>query len=287
MFNILDHLDKLTVLKELSSELVCECPVCNGQRLTISRSSSAYSCWTTECPAADIREAIAPLGYNRQQTQRQEKRLKPAIVTGKVELARLSNPVKANTASETWYEYDQACRVHRYYEGDQKYTIPYCHGQRGKGKRMWSPYRIQEVQGVRRGAWVLIVEGEKCVEYARELGAVALTWQGSSWSLADFAMTIMMLRSQGVAGICYYPDLDIPGFRKAYKLWRACAIPTLHKFPIVVLDPLQVWDKCHEGGDIADWCKSGLASVPHLEAVANKQVAEGVSLVEEQRFLPF
>lgn len=59
-FEILDHLNELKIEKELATEYRCECPVCGGNNLTISKDTGAYQCWSG-CAIADIREAVAPL----------------------------------------------------------------------------------------------------------------------------------------------------------------------------------------------------------------------------------
>lgn len=205
------------------------------------------------------------------------KKLQPARINEEIELARWPTDAPiADLNNETWYDYGNSCRVHRYYEDDEKFTIPYCNGSRGKGDRMWLPYRSNEI-AFARDRWLLVVEGEKCVEYARSLGLVAITWQGSSWTPPNFMMTIIMLRSAGVRGIVYWPDYDIPGFKKAEKLWYVCAQPLLpkHKFKLVVLDPRRVWTDVQEGQDIADWVQADAANVQHLQTVANEMKKVG------------
>jgi putative DNA primase/helicase len=255
VWSILNHLDQLNVLNpNLSSEYVCECPVCNGKRLTISKATGAYSCWTTECPSEDIRAALGDESHALARKNFAPKKYKPAVIDEEIELATFTQPVQADLASETWYDYSQSCRVHRYYEDNQKFTIPYCNGIRGKGKQLWLPYRANEIP-LARGKWILGVEGEKCVEYARSLGLVAITWQGSSWTPINFMATILQLKSAGVRGMIYWADLDIPGFRKAEKLWQVCSLPLLpkDKFKLVIVDPRRIWENIKEGQDIADW----------------------------------
>lgn len=275
MFNIRDHLNKLNILTtSISSEWVCECPVCGGQRLTISKSTGAYSCWTTECPPEQIRAAIGVGGGNRDNFQAEQINYRAARVDEPIKLARFKSPVQADTSRETWYRYSSTQQVHRYYDNETKYTIPYCDNKKGKGDRFWFPYRIDEAQEFGASAWVLAVEGEKCVEYGRELGIPTITWQGSSWTAPDLTAALICLRASGVKGILYYPDYDLTGMRKAAKLWQVCSKNALQKrkFPIVILDPLQVWSDCPPGGDIADWCEVGLGSADKLEQLANERV---------------
>jgi putative DNA primase/helicase len=57
-FDIREHLDKLTPGKEKNKFV---CPVCGGHNLGIDPKTGKYRCFTSECPSADIREAIRPL----------------------------------------------------------------------------------------------------------------------------------------------------------------------------------------------------------------------------------
>jgi len=57
-FDIRDHLDKLEPGK---GKNFYTCPVCEGRRLGIKPKTGAFKCWSGDCAAADIREAIRPL----------------------------------------------------------------------------------------------------------------------------------------------------------------------------------------------------------------------------------
>jgi hypothetical protein len=57
-FDIRDHLDKLEPGK---GKNFYTCPVCEGRRLGIDPKTGAFKCWSGDCTATDIREAIRPL----------------------------------------------------------------------------------------------------------------------------------------------------------------------------------------------------------------------------------
>jgi len=59
-FDLRNFTSRLNLLKEESTQLVCECPICGGHRLTISKKSGAYQCWSGGCAVAEIRACIAP-----------------------------------------------------------------------------------------------------------------------------------------------------------------------------------------------------------------------------------
>lgn len=109
-FDIRSHIDKLNILKEESTQWVCECPVCGKHRLTIKKETGEYSCWSGGCPCPDIREAIAPWeeykskhsgtgNFSKPKGKRTQNPLSPlsklplAPSTGEYHLARIPTPV--------------------------------------------------------------------------------------------------------------------------------------------------------------------------------------------------
>lgn len=107
-FEILNYSSLLNILQEESTQLVCECPVCGGHRLTIRTSPprvGAYQCWSGGCKEKDIREAIAPwseVQSNQTQSARKELRKsnkqktpEPALISSDpVSLGTLPHPVE-------------------------------------------------------------------------------------------------------------------------------------------------------------------------------------------------
>lgn len=98
-FDLRNFTARLNLLKEESTQLVCECPVCGGHRLTISKKSGAYQCWSGGCAAADIRSAVAPrterhaLQHRYPTTQKiTRKLLPPAPQSADLVLAKLPTP---------------------------------------------------------------------------------------------------------------------------------------------------------------------------------------------------
>lgn len=59
-FDLRNFIACLDILKEESTQWVCQCPVCGGHRLTISKKSGAYQCWSGGCATTEIRGAVAP-----------------------------------------------------------------------------------------------------------------------------------------------------------------------------------------------------------------------------------
>lgn len=182
-----------------------------------------------------------------------------------IELARLPEqpkPPQSVTKGNqviTVYPYASGQEVRRLeqFEGSQrlgKKVLPY-HQQdtemvSGKGDLPWNAYRINEVIRHGKGKWVLGVEGEKCVEVARQNQIIAITWQGGSWTLDDILADLLTLKRSGVKGLIYSPDYDEPGTNKAEKIIKAAQ---QIDFPVAVVDPVELWSEMPEKGDIVDW----------------------------------
>ncbi|NJO94471.1 MAG: DNA primase, partial [Hydrococcus sp. RM1_1_31] len=184
-------------------------------------------------------------------------------------------------ATETRYYYSNNQWISRFEwqdpdrsKGHDK-TIRQCHRKPNgkvkwsKGDRSWLPPRIEEAFAKRAGGnlaqgtgkWILGVEGESCVEAARSLGLVAITWQGSAWSEEELTAGLTELKQSGVAGLVYLPDNDEPGRKKAELV--VSAAQSL-QFPLLIIEPLALWQEMPHKGDLVDWIawgkKQGLLS---------------------------
>jgi hypothetical protein len=217
----------------------------------------------------------------------------PSLPLENIELAKFPKPptdhpkAKANQvplwlqqkgipahATETKYFYSQTQWVSRFDWKDPKHpkghdkTIRQCHRKPNgkvkwsKGDLEWLPYRIDEAFAQRAGGsfsygkdrWVLGLEGETCVEAARSLGLVAITWQGSSWSTEELTAGLIKLKESGVKGLVYLPDNDEPGRKKAELVVSAAH---LLQFPVLVIEPSAIWKEMPDKGDLVDWMTWG------------------------------
>jgi hypothetical protein len=139
-------------------------------------------------------------------------------------------------------------------------TIRQCHRKPNgkvkwsKGEQEWLPYRIEEAIAFSKSKWILGLEGETCVEAARSLGLVAITWQGSSWSTEELKAGLTKLKGAGIKGLVYLPDNDEPGRKKAELVVSAAEAID---FPVLVVDPLTLWKEMPDKGDLDDWIAWG------------------------------
>ncbi len=178
-------------------------------------------------------------------------------------------------------------------KGYSKITLPWHINEQGeavnkKGAHPWQPYRLDEVMQYASGKWLLAVEGESCVEVARELERVSFTLQGGSWTEADCKSAMRSCQNANVAGILYWPDNDEPGHKKAQKMSQAAAQAGV---PFIQLDPLAIWEDMPDAGDIVDWVKWGMEQgwnkddfIQRLEASLHHSVNQAnAARIEEQK----
>ncbi len=285
-FDIRNFTDRLTPAKGSNRYI---CPVCGGNNLTIDPNSTKYQCWSG-CECSEIREALAPWDeisrktYRPRNCERQRKKSRlpaPAPIPDKIELARLPelttarpSPEKPHwipkevpkTALETRYWYSSTQWVSRFQWSDdflpkgydktfrQGHIKPDGSFKWNKGKNSWLPYRFDEVKAQASGKWVMLLEGEECVEFSRELQLVAITLQGSSWSSKSIENALSHLKNAEVAGVIFPRDNDDVGVEKAKKVSAAAA---LLQFPCLVVEPTELWSNMPHKGDLADWVKWG------------------------------
>ena len=186
-----------------------------------------------------------------------------------IELARLPRtpdqlkwPIKVEHKGKSkrtiiypYSEFQQVRRIEKLVDGKlKKIPRPYHHdGQRWmneKGDIPWNAYRIDEALSYGKGKWVLAVEGEKCVEAARDNQIISITLLGSEWQLDKAMLVLLELKRYGVKGLIYSRDNDSEGIKK-----QQIFIDAGQKvdFPILVIDPTELWSEMPEKGDIANW----------------------------------
>ncbi|WP_052056026.1 phage/plasmid primase, P4 family [Myxosarcina sp. GI1] len=292
-FKILDYLDRLEIVKETGSEYHCKCPVCDDGGFKIDKPTGKYQAFKCGCEVKDIREAIRPWSEVEEERQNSNssssarKKIDHSsksakAISNEIKLARLPKAAEEtpypNTetevpewlqkqgipknALETRYYYSKTQWVSRFEwqtnKGKEK-TFRQAHTSSNglvrwkKGAKNWNAYRQNEAAANCQNKWVLAVEGEKCVEVARERAIATITWQGSNWNHSAIASTIKALKKSGAEGLVYFPDNDEAGRKKA-SLVESAAIKV--DFPCLVLNPKNIWTEIPEKGDLADWVKA-------------------------------
>ena len=307
-FKILDHLDRLNIVKETSREYHCLCPVCSDGGFKIEKKSGKYKGFKCGCDVKDIREAIRPWSKACAQGEgvkgKEKRKDREAI-----KLARLSSPasdapvprsgsvpnwlVKQGIpaqAVETRYWYSKTQWVSRFEwqtpKGKEK-TIRQGHiksnglVQWKKGGKDWFAYKLTEAIKHCQGKWVLGVEGEGCVETARAIALSSITWQGSNWQEKSIASDLTKLKQAGAAGLVYFPDHDSAGEKKAQVFLSACQQVN---FPCLILLPTDVWNNMPPKGDITDWVKAHPGfSTNELVKRLEKAIAQATKVQEQEK----
>ena len=192
---------------------------------------------------------------------------------------RISYKVGELTESKIIYQYSQTQRVERIERYDinnnrVKFTLPgrskpddkhiFPHhidfdgnDKAKKGDNPWPLYRFNDVINHGKSKFVLIVEGESCVEAARGLGVVAVSVMGSK-SKDDVARAVTELAAIDV-NIVYFGDNDIPGQKYAKNVLDACQNynrSAENQIDCIIIDPLDFWPEMPEKGDIVDFIKA-------------------------------
>ena len=292
-FDIRNFLDRLTPKKGKNRYI---CPVCEGS-LTVDIKTGKYQCWAdpgNKQHLKDIREAVNPLEDALKQAGIDNGRINyqqitpakkpdplpaplPAPLPQNIELAKLPAPgaipqKKHNSrGSQIIYTYSDTQYVIRYEfieDGEQKkLTIPYHldilgDSVKGIGDKPWPVYHQEEIIKHGKNQFVLVVEGEKCTDAARQQNLLTTTFQGSQWTDAKLEQYCQCLKSYDIAGIVCYPDDDKAGYNKANKLRIAANKAQL---AYIQLNPQRLNPDSTDGYDIADLIADGLYSRQLLE----------------------
>lgn len=290
-FNLLNYIssDKLTVLKEESAQIVCECPVCGGHRLTINKQTGAYQCWNG-CECKDIRDTLVPLP-NRSNTPHyqpvRQKIQKPkplAPPKGDIRLAKLLAPAtdipqpqrdfdrERGEVFKTTYVYSLTPegQLNRWVirtdwvdsskpKGRDKTFRQWHRSESGeavckKGDALWDAYRIDEfITALKATPGIsvgLVQEGEGVVEKARTDGLASITFQGSAWSLKELEQPLIRIKEGcPIAVLAFLRDNDPTGSKKAKDFQEACDRVGIFS---VVIDPVAIYSKLPHKGDIVE-----------------------------------
>jgi hypothetical protein len=123
----------------------------------------------------------------------------------------------------------------------------------GPGHDRWPLWRQLEAEAAANansGCWLLELEGEKCVEIAREGGLVAISQPGHAHKVEQIQPRYAALKTAGVAGIVFLADTDQQGVRRAQESLDAAA--AVDGLQLVVLPAAEVWQRLPDGGSIDD-----------------------------------
>jgi hypothetical protein len=312
-FSILDHLNCLNIVKETSTDYHCNCPLCDAGGFKIDKTTGKYNTFVCGCMDTDegkkaVIQAIAPLEPSYQSPFRQikpkAKALSLPLIEGSVTLAKfeiiptdspqsgkpsfIPNGIPEN-ATQTTYRYSPTQFIKRFdWEDpskpkgrDKTFRQCYINDQGeviwGKGTDPWPLYRESEV--ITAKDWVLLQEGEVCVDTARcTLGLPSITLQGGNWSEDAIAAALTRLKEAGLPGLVFVTDNDNPGETKGKKV---LTVSVKIDFPVILIPIVKLWKDAPKAGDLADWITWGIANgmntedfIKRLEAEIHNAVAQ-------------
>lgn len=263
-FNILDHLDKLSPHKKKKNKYLC--PVCNGV-MPVHPTTGKYFCVDFQGDAqhkAKIRELLGDDQPTPKIFVQPKPDYLPAPLPEKIFLATLPVSRAVPTGKKIVYEYSDRQWVERTVKADgKKLTLPFSKNADGSveckvGGEAWPLYKQKDIINYATGKFLLILEGEKCVDFANNQKLVATTIQGSQWTIPKIENYVQELISLGVVGVVYHPDNDDAGYKKAEKWRDACA---KYQLPYVEINPLKLNQNAAQGEDIADLIDQNLFSI--------------------------
>ena len=324
-FNILDHLQKLEVIKETRSFIEILCPICQAENFKIHPQTGQYDSYSCDCMKDDqlrkeIVKLIAP--FPRQDPRPLNKRPILASKFSQPNPETEQLPEISDKVTLAQYETIPADRPQRIAQGkNQKITYHYSaiqgverietpnpkkpkgydktfrqwHLDAGgkrinkKGNEAWPLYREAEI--IATEGWPLLVEGEECVESLREIGLATTTFQGSNWSQAIMVEAFTRLKNAGVSGLIMIPDNDDTGKKKTITVLKASLEA---QFPVIIVDITALWPGVPKKGDIADWITWGQTNemyspdfIRRLEEEIHRAVNERERLAQQNKDLPF
>jgi hypothetical protein len=93
----------------------------------------------------------------------------------------------------------------------------------GRGDKPWPAYNESAALQQGQDGFLLLLEGEKCVDLACEIGLPATTFAGSSWSEESIKNLIQKALDSRVKQIIFWADGDLPGREKIAKVQKTCS----------------------------------------------------------------
>lgn len=223
-FDILDHVDKLELIEDHPTWMRFKCPLCGDNNLKVNKEeiggSHPYSCWRNECHKnGNIRKLFDISMSNRKFVPVAEPYIKSIFfdfwdTSSFLNDISFVKPLKKNYT--TVYEYEEFS-IFRFDKPNEKKTF-----DNSKIPSVFSKLPIYRMSYVEHSS-IIYVEGEKSAAAAQKLNWNAFTIVNTcSEDFDELDVIFSHLAELGVTQVLVLPDNDIPGFRKAKKISRAC-----------------------------------------------------------------
>ena len=257
-FDIREHLEKLTPDQGSHDKSSGSyfCPVCAAKNFKVELKTGKYNSFGCDCMVTDagrkaVREAIAPLRWQKPPRARQQR---------------------------TWVYHDSQgqplMEVHREDDGTGKRRIWQKSLQAGKPaelKQRAYPYRyLQCLTAMQEGRYVFWVEGEPCADALWNIGIPATTTLGGTSNYrSEQYRELFPVQTLTTGKLVLCPDRDLQGLKYAEAI--AADYPQA-QWCYVYPDSF-LWHRLqnHGGADMADWIAEGVTAATILAAVGEKR----------------
>lgn len=174
-----------------------------------------------------------------------------------IELARLPKPGDTppdHVPDGQRFTYSATQAVVVKVDGEGKKHRPHHLNARGRevigaGPEPWPLWHQADAIEHGRQKWICEAEGEKCAQWFRAGGLVAVTQPGHNHKAEDIERRYRELAAAGVKGIAYLADNDKTGSDKGIKCRKAAAAAGLQ---FLLIHAADVWPGIGKGGSIDD-----------------------------------
>ena len=260
MTNLADY--KAQLIRYRNQHNRFNCPICGGHTLTFSPAGK-WNCWSdpSRVHRIDILRAIVPNYRTKGDTDAriypQAKITLPFIPN--IPYGALHLPFMSATSlsevnrNRTIYRYSDEQRVIRLDYYTHKVIRPqYLSGKHwvnGAGERPWMPFGLSRLNAY-PGKFniILVVEGQKCVEFAYRRGLPAVCLEAGDYSYGTIEVKLEQIeRKLRPMILAILPDNDAPGYIRATEIAR---IAKRIGLPTLMLDPLRIEPQLKLKGDI-------------------------------------
>ncbi|MEM1427060.1 MAG: toprim domain-containing protein, partial [Cyanobacteria bacterium P01_H01_bin.130] len=288
-FNILEWRDRLEIVKETRSQIVCKCPVCGGTNLKIDPKSGKWQCWDypdDEKHKRAIRDAINP---PKRQNDLQQK---PSRVAQKRQwIYECDEPEHRIRVDRTDYNPPKVGRggkpiereifqsykhKNRWVKGGQLDDVTKDHIR----SHVLPLYHQEIIDNITPSDLLFICEGEPCVDAMRSLGLFATTVVGAKWSVRDYSEIFRELGDR----LIIVPDRDKAGARFAMEAFALFPEARwMHPYP-----NSPVWEKLPKSGgiDVGDWILVSGANREDIEDAITSLPKVAIANWDQEHALP-
>jgi len=181
--------------------------------------------------------------------------VEPAPIAGPIDLARLPEPSLLPPPSwqnghQLTYAQGQVVVVRLSKAGAKQFHAH--HGADmtlGAGPDLWPLWREADALEHGPGYWIAEAEGEKCAEWLRAGGLVAVSQPGHAHKPEQIQARYSRLLAAGITGVVFLADHDAQGERRLKEAQAAAAVVGM---PFLPLPAATVWPDLPAGGSIDD-----------------------------------